>query len=82
MRFGEFVMGPTSWPFVSLPSTSAEITVPPSQYMAASSLYNVVLQWLIKDREYRQEFEKQGRKASGAKQEEVCGISFYSSLFF
>jgi len=59
MRFGSFVTEPTSWPsgFTNGPH--------------APTLYNVALQWLKEDRDYRRELEKQGRKARGAKNE-VC----------
>lgn len=60
MRFGQFVTLPTSWPF-----SEAKADGPNTQ------LYNVALQWLKEDREFRKELEKNGRKLRGPRKDEV-----------
>lgn len=61
MRLGSFVTLPTSWPFEGAP-----VVGPNTQ------LYNVALQWLKEDRDFRRELEKQGRKVRGARKDDVC----------
>lgn len=62
LRFGSFVVPPTAWPFRGAPEST----------LLASSLYHVALDWLKKDREYRRELEKAGRKKRGARRDDVC----------
>lgn len=63
MRLGSFVTAPTPWPFEKSQATEH-----------SSALYNVALQWLRDDREYRRELEKNGRKLRGARTNEVSEI--------
>lgn len=67
MRFGSFVTPPTAWPIITTSPLSA-------QFPASTTLYNVALQWLQEDRDYRRELENQGRKQRGARRDEVCLI--------
>lgn len=67
LRFGKIVTEPTLWPLQPSSTVSAAAN--------KSTLYHVALQWLSEDRDYRRELEKQGRKARGAKRDEVCVIS-------
>jgi len=64
MRFGSFVTIPTPWAPMGLnqPGVSASALRP---------LYDIALQWLKEDREFRQELEKQGQKMRGARRNEA-----------
>ncbi|KAG5646583.1 hypothetical protein DXG03_002886 [Asterophora parasitica] len=64
MRLGTFVTQPAAWPVTS---DSALV----SQFAPGTTLYNVALQWLKEDRDNRQELEKNGRKARGARRDQV-----------
>jgi CCR4-NOT complex subunit CAF16 len=69
MRFGSFVVEPTSWPMSSDPRKDG---------FANSSLYTVALQWLKEDREHRIELERQGeKKQRGARRDEVPEICLF-----
>lgn len=74
MRFGSFVTLPAAWPVTP---GSALI----SQFLPATTLYNVALQWLKADRDHRQELEKQGRKSRGARRNEACHFALLQFLF-
>ncbi|KAJ7744457.1 P-loop containing nucleoside triphosphate hydrolase protein [Mycena maculata] len=63
MSFGRLVIPPGPWP---IPPDSAL-----SAQFGSSTLYNVALQWLREDREYRRELEKKGRKVRGARRDET-----------
>ena len=65
MRFGAFVTLPTPWPFSTETGTAGQNT----------ALYNVALQWLKEDREFRKELEKNGRKVRGARKDETVSVS-------
>ncbi|KAJ6599089.1 P-loop containing nucleoside triphosphate hydrolase protein [Mycena vulgaris] len=57
MAFGRLVTAPTQWPLVPGSALSAQF--------GSATLYNVALQWLKEDREFRRELEKKGRKMRG-----------------
>jgi CCR4-NOT complex subunit CAF16 len=58
MRFGSFVQPPSPWP-------------PTAHGPGANTLlYDVALQWLADDREYRRGLERQGRKLRGARRDQ------------
>lgn len=66
MRLGNFVMNATLWP---LPSIVPQLGG--SERAPDSTLFQVALQWLREDREYRRELEKAGRKTRGARRGQV-----------
>ncbi|KAJ7283678.1 P-loop containing nucleoside triphosphate hydrolase protein [Mycena rebaudengoi] len=63
MSFGRLVTPPSAWPLVSGSALSTQF--------GSSTLYNVALQWLKEDREYRRELEKNGRKLRGARRDQA-----------
>ena len=65
MRFGELVAGPVPWPI-----TNNEHPLKDS-FPIPSTLYNVALQWLKDDREFRRGLENHGKKLRGARRNEV-----------
>lgn len=67
MRFGSFITAPVPWPITD--DHVLEDTFPIS-----TTLYNVGLQWLKDDRDFRRGLENQGRKLRGARRNEVCMI--------
>jgi CCR4-NOT complex subunit CAF16 len=64
MRLGSMVVEPTPWPLPSIPSSDISLN-------KGSSLYTLALHWLTEDREHRRALEKDGRKARGAKVDQV-----------
>lgn len=60
MRFGSFLTLPTLWPFTTVDATGPN-----------TPLYNVALQWLKEDREFRKKLERGGKKLRGPRKEEV-----------
>ncbi|EKM59926.1 uncharacterized protein PHACADRAFT_250733, partial [Phanerochaete carnosa HHB-10118-sp] len=60
MRFGSFLTLPTPWPFPTVDAAGPN-----------TLLYNVALQWLKEDREFRKELERSGKKVRGPRKEEV-----------
>ncbi|KAF5388024.1 hypothetical protein D9615_000390 [Tricholomella constricta] len=64
MRLGSFLTPPAPWPITS---TSDLV----SQFAPSTTLYSVALQWLKEDRDDREELEKNGRKARGARRNET-----------
>lgn len=64
MRFGSVVESPTHWPI-------SNSSVPAAQFSASSSLHSIALSWLKDDRVYQQGNEKHGKKARGARKNEV-----------
>ena len=65
MRFGELVSGPVPWPITNDEHLlKAKIPTP-------ATLYNVALQWLKDDRDFRRRLENQGKKLRGARRNEV-----------
>ncbi|KAJ7498949.1 P-loop containing nucleoside triphosphate hydrolase protein [Mycena latifolia] len=63
MSFGRLVTPPSPWPLVPGSALGAQF--------GSSTLYNVALQWLKEDREYRRELEKKGRKVRGARRDQT-----------
>ncbi|KAJ7781257.1 P-loop containing nucleoside triphosphate hydrolase protein [Mycena metata] len=63
MSFGRLVTAPSPWPLT--PES------PLSTQYGSSTLYQIALQWLREDREYRRDLEKQGRKLRGARRDET-----------
>ncbi|KAJ7047390.1 P-loop containing nucleoside triphosphate hydrolase protein [Mycena alexandri] len=63
MSLGSLKTAPSPWPLT--PDS------PLSIQFGSSTLYQVALQWLREDREYRRDLEKQGRKLRGARREEA-----------
>ncbi|KAJ7638792.1 P-loop containing nucleoside triphosphate hydrolase protein [Roridomyces roridus] len=63
MSFGRLVTPPTPWPIQADSVLSSQF--------GQSTLYNVALQWLKEDREYRRELEKNGRKVRGARRDQA-----------
>lgn len=64
MRFGSFVVEPTPWEVSTASSANQDLKV-------SSALYHVALQWLKEDRDHRRGLEKEGRKARGARRDQV-----------
>ncbi|CAA7259739.1 unnamed protein product [Cyclocybe aegerita] len=64
MCFGAFTTPPTPWPL----TPDSPLT---QQFQPSTTLYNVALQWLKEDRDFRRELEKQGRKQRGARRDET-----------
>ncbi|KAJ7433815.1 P-loop containing nucleoside triphosphate hydrolase protein, partial [Mycena galericulata] len=63
MSFGRLVTPPSPWPIAAGSTLNAQF--------GSSTLYNIALQWLKEDREYRRELEKNGRKVRGARRNET-----------
>lgn len=67
MRFGALVTGPVPWPVTNEHPLKDTFPIP-------TTLYNVALQWLKDDRDFRRGLENQGRKLRGARRNEVCSL--------
>ncbi|KAJ7179139.1 P-loop containing nucleoside triphosphate hydrolase protein [Mycena filopes] len=63
ISFGRLVTPPSLWP---LPLDSAL-----RKQLGSSTLYQVALQWLREDRDYRQQLEKEGRKLRGPRKDQT-----------
>jgi len=74
MRFGELVNGPVPWPI-----TNDEHPLK-DNFPIPTTLYNVALQWLQNDREFRRRLENQGRKLRGARRNEL--VPSDSEIFY
>ena len=66
MRLGSFIAGPVQWPPVVAEPKLRDIV-----HASNQSLYRVALQWLREDREHRRVLEEGGRKARGARRDQV-----------
>ena len=65
MRLGSLVTEPSPWPIT-------QESVLAAQFPPATTLFKVALQWLRKDKDYREALEKQGiKKTRGARRNEV-----------
>lgn len=73
MRFGSLVENPTHWPI----SNSSVLA---AQFSMSSSLHSIALSWLKDDRAYQQGHEKQGKKARGARKNEVSRFYHVSAI--
>ena len=69
MRFGSFITAPVPWPITN-------DHVLKDTFPISTTLYDVGLQWLKDDRDFRRGLENQGRKLRGARRNEVCMIPF------
>jgi CCR4-NOT complex subunit CAF16 len=65
MRFGGLVTGPVPWPI-----TNDEHPLK-DDFPIPTTLYNIALQWLKDDREFRCKLENQGKKLRGARRNEA-----------
>ena len=65
MRFGELLTGPIPWPIINDEHPLKD------NFTTSTTLYNVALQWLKDDREFRRRLENQGKKLRGARRNEV-----------
>ena len=68
MRFGELVTGPVTWPITNNDEHQHPLK---ENFAIPTTLYNVALQWLNDDREFRRSLEIQGMKLRGARRNEV-----------
>jgi CCR4-NOT complex subunit CAF16 len=64
MRFGTLVTGPVPWPI-----TNEHLLK--DSFPISTTLYDIALQWLKDDKDFRRELENQGRKLRGARRNEV-----------